>query len=81
MAGQTDAAAKLFRHVYLTFPLSGEAQAAKTQLAVIGAAAPISAEERLTHADALYRAGRFNDAVEEYRALANEPELSPGAEE
>jgi soluble lytic murein transglycosylase len=79
MAGQTDAAAKLFRHVYLTFPLSNEAQTVKAQLAVIGAAAPISAEERRTHADALYRAGRFNDAAEEYRALANEPELSPGA--
>ena len=78
MAGQTDAAAKLFRHVFLTFPLSNEAQSAKTQLAVIGAAAPISAEERRTHADALYRAGRFNDAAEEYRALANDPpESSP----
>ena len=79
LAGQTDAAAKLFRHVYLTFPLSSEAQAAKTQLAVIGSAAPISAEERRTHADALYQAGRFNDASEEYRALANDSELSPGA--
>jgi len=80
MAGQTDAAAKLFRHVYLTFPLSNEAQTAKAQLAVIGAAAPISSEERRTHADALYRAGRFNDAAEEYRALANDSDLSPGAQ-
>ncbi len=71
LAGQTDAAAKLFRHVYLTFPLSNEAQTAKTQLAVIGAAAPITAEEQRAHADALFRAGRYNDAAEEYRALAN----------
>ena len=77
LAGQTDAAAKLFRHIYLTFPLSNEAQTAKTQLAVIGAAAPISAEEQRTHADALFRAGRYNDAAEEYRSLANSAELSP----
>ncbi len=76
MAGQTDAAAKLFRHVFLTFPLSNEAQVAKTQLAIIGAAAPLTPEERRNHADALYRAGRFNDAAEEYHALANDPSES-----
>ena len=77
MAGQTDAAAKLFRHVYLSFPLSNEAQIAKAQLGVLGPAAPITPEERRTHADALYRAGRFNDAADEYRALSNDPQLSP----
>ncbi len=76
MAGETDAAGKLFRHVYLTFPLSNEAQVAKTQLAVLGVAAPITPDERRAHADALYRAGRFNDAGEEYRALANDPSES-----
>ena len=76
MAGQTDAAAKLFRHIYLSFPLSNEAQTAKAQLAVIGAAAPISSEERRAHADALYRAGRYNDAAEEYRVLASASDLS-----
>ncbi len=75
MAGQTEAAAKLFRHVFLDFPLSSEAQVAKTQLAVIGGAAPLTPEERRNHADALYRAGRYNDAAEEYRALANDPSV------
>ncbi len=79
MAGQTDAAARLFRHVFLDFPLSNEAQVAKTQLAVIGSAAPLTPEERRNHADALYRAGRYSDAAEEYRALANDPSI-PGAE-
>jgi len=73
LAGQTDSAAKLFRHVFLSYPLSNEAQVAKTQLAIVGAAAPLTPEERRNHADALYRAGRFNDAAEEYRALANDP--------
>ena len=80
MAGQTDAAAKLFRHVFLAYPLSNEAQQAKAQLAVVGAAAPLTAEERRAHADALYAAGRWNDAGEEYRALANDPaEADPAA--
>ncbi len=80
MAGQTEAAAKLFRHVYLSFPLSVEGQVAKTQLAIVGAAAPLTAEERRNHADALYKAGRYADAAEEYRALANDPaEASPEA--
>jgi soluble lytic murein transglycosylase len=79
MAGQTDAAAKLFRHLYLSFPLSNEAQTAKAQLAVIGAAAPITPEEQRAHADALYRAGRYADAATEYRALAAAPTLSDTA--
>jgi soluble lytic murein transglycosylase len=79
MAGQTDAAAKLFRHVFLSFPLSNEAQIAKTQLAVVGAAAPLTPEERRNHADALYKAGRYNDAAEEYRALASDPAESGAA--
>jgi soluble lytic murein transglycosylase len=73
MAGQTDAAAKLYRHVFLNYPLSNEAAQAKIQLAIVGAAAPLTAEERRAHADALYKAGRFNDAADEYRALANDP--------
>jgi soluble lytic murein transglycosylase len=75
MAGQTEIAARLFRHVFLTYPLSNEAQIAKTQLATL-AAAPLTAEERRTHADALYRANRFNDAGEEYRALAGDSAVS-----
>jgi soluble lytic murein transglycosylase len=77
MAGQTDPAAKLFRHVFLNYPLSNEAQIAKAQLS---AAAPLTPEERRAHADALYKAGRFNDAGEEFRALANDPsESNPAA--
>jgi len=79
MAGQTEPAAKLFRHVFLTYPLSNEAQVAKSQLAIVGAAAPLTADERRTHADALYKANRFNDAAEEYRALANDPAVSDEA--
>jgi soluble lytic murein transglycosylase len=73
LAGQTDQAAKLFRHVFLGFPLSVEAQQAKIQLAQNSAAAPLTVTERRTHADALYAAGRYSDAEEEYRSLASDP--------
>ncbi len=74
LAGNTDDAAKGFRHVYLSYPLSAEAQQAKAQLQVIGAAAPLTVAERQRHADALYAAGRYSDAAEEYRSLAADPQ-------
>lgn len=78
LAGQLDQAAKLYRHVYLGYPLSTEAQQAKAQLAQIGAAAPLSVGERRAHADALYSAGRYGDAEDEYRALAKDPAADAG---
>ena len=39
MQGNVDEAARLYRHIFLTFPLSNEGQQAKAQLAVVGAAA------------------------------------------
>ena len=73
MAGKTEEAAKIYRHIYLSYPLSGEAQQAKGQLATIGEMAPLTVAERRAHADALYGAGRWNDAAEDYRALAADP--------
>jgi soluble lytic murein transglycosylase len=76
MTGNVDEAARLYRHIFLTFPLSNEGQQAKTQLAVVGAAAPLTMAERRAHADALYAGGRYADASEEYRALANDSSAS-----
>jgi len=73
LAGRQEEAAKTFRHLYLAFPLSGEAQQAKTQLATLSSMAPLTVAERRSHADALYNAGRFNDAADDYRALAADP--------
>ena len=72
MTGNTDEAAKLYRHIFLGFPLSNEGAQAKAQLAVVGAAAPLTMGERRAHADALYAGGRYAEAGEEYRALAND---------
>lgn len=78
MAGRIPEATPLFRHVFLGFPLSNEAAVAKTQLAALGATSSLTVEERSRHADALYKAGRFSDAGEEYRALANDPAVTDG---
>jgi soluble lytic murein transglycosylase len=79
MTGGLDEAAKLYRHIFLGFPLSNEGQQAKAQLAVVGANPPLTMAERRAHADALYAGGKFADAGEEYRALANDPKLDPQA--
>ena len=76
LAGDTDAAAKSFRRVYLGYPLSAEASQAKTQLQSMGAQAPLTVAERQRHADALYAAGRYNEAGEDYRALAADPSVN-----
>jgi len=72
MTGNVDEAARLYRHIFLGFPLSNEGAQAKAQLAVVGAAAPLTMGERRAHADALYAGGRYAEAGEEYHALAND---------
>jgi soluble lytic murein transglycosylase len=79
MTGSVEEASRLYRHIFLSFPLSNEGQQAKAQLAVVGATPPLTATERRSHADALYAGGRFNDAGEEYRALANDSQSDPQA--
>ncbi|HEY3988186.1 MAG TPA: transglycosylase SLT domain-containing protein [Acidobacteriaceae bacterium] len=73
IAGDTGAAARSFRRVYLGFPLTPEAAQAKTQLQTMGANAALTVAEREHHANALYAAGRYNEAYDDYRALAADP--------
>ncbi len=77
LSGNTDAAAKTFRHIYLGYPLSSEAAQAKLQLQTLGAQAPLTVGERRGRADALYAASRFGEAGDEYRALASDPQADP----
>src|SRR6202012_591223 len=78
MAGRLPEATQLFRHTFLGFPLSSEAAVAKTQLAALGATSSLTIEERSHHAEALYKAGRFADASDEYHSLASDPAVSDG---
>jgi soluble lytic murein transglycosylase len=79
MAGNADEARRLFTHVYLTFPLSGEATLARKQLVSSGAITGLSATQRSRRADALYSDHRYSDAEDEYRSLAAEESLSDSA--
>jgi soluble lytic murein transglycosylase len=77
--GSIEEASRLYRHIFLGFPLSDEGQQAKTQLAVVGATPPLTMAERRAHADALYAGGHYSDAGEEYRALAHDSQSDPPA--
>ncbi len=72
MTGSVEEAGRLYRHIFLGFPLSSEGQQAKAQLAVVGATPPLTADERRAHADALYAGGHYSEAGDEYRALAHD---------
>lgn len=67
MAGNTGAAASLYRGIYLGDALSNEAANAKSQLAVLNV--PLTAAERKQHADAMFNAKQYGMAAAEYRAL------------
>jgi soluble lytic murein transglycosylase len=79
MAGRSAEAQEQFRRVYLNFPLSYEATQARAQLVSSGTLASLPPEERRHHADALYAAGRYSDAEEEYRSLAADSSLGESA--
>jgi soluble lytic murein transglycosylase len=67
VSGNTDAAAKLYRGVYLKDPLSSRAIDAKNQLAMMNV--PLTVAERKEHADAMFNAHQYGDAGIEYREL------------
>ncbi|MGB6132028.1 MAG: transglycosylase SLT domain-containing protein, partial [Acidobacteriaceae bacterium] len=72
LASRTAQAQQLYEHVYLNYPLSIEAGYARTQLQSSGVLSTLPPDERRRHADALYEAGHYSDAGDEYRALAAE---------
>jgi peptidoglycan lytic transglycosylase len=74
-AGDLPKAAAIFRNIYLTMPLTGEADMAVTELKKIGTAAsvpPPSVDERRTRADLLLKGRRYADAANEYKDLLDE---------
>jgi soluble lytic murein transglycosylase len=75
LSGDSNHAAPLFRKIYATQPLTTDATQAASQLQAIGM--PLSAAERKTHADVLFNAKRYGDALAEYNAIGkNNPQLS-----
>ncbi len=71
LCGKTTEAAVVYRKLYLTQPLSGEAANARVQMQAIGAP-PLTLAERRAHADKLFSAKRYAEASESYHGLARE---------
>lgn len=76
---QNDEAERVFKHLLLGHPLSAEAEVARARLTAMGAETSLTAAELRSLGDAYYNAGRYELAVEQYRALARNSQL-PAAE-
>ena len=72
-SGQGAKAIALYRSLYLNQPLSNEAGQASVQLSLLGAGP--SAAERKVHADQLFNAKRYSEAMNEYALIRNDPSL------
>lgn len=68
--GKSQEAIKTFKTVLLAYPLTNEALTARAKLLELGAEASLTSTELRGLADAYYKAGRYELAGEEYRALA-----------
>jgi soluble lytic murein transglycosylase len=73
---QKDAAVAAFKRVLLEHPLSSEAQIARARLTQVGAESTLTMADLRSLGDAYYNAGRYGDALEQYRVLARSAELS-----
>jgi soluble lytic murein transglycosylase len=68
--GQSQAAIAAFKRLLLDHPLSAEAQIARAQLTALGAESTLTTAELRSLGDAYYKAGHYNEAAEQYRALS-----------
>jgi soluble lytic murein transglycosylase len=75
MLGEESEAARIYKRLLLSHPLSAEAGTARAKLAALGAEASLSLTELRSLGDAYYNAGRYANAEEQYRALAGNASL------
>jgi len=68
--GQSQQAQQLFKHLLLGHPLTAEAQIARARLTAMGAESSLAPTELRSLGDAYYNAGHYEEAAEQYRALA-----------
>jgi soluble lytic murein transglycosylase len=74
--GEKDAAERSFKSLLLSHPLTQEGQTARARLTEMGAGATLTGAELRSLGDAYLKAGRYNEAAEQYRVLALAPGLS-----
>jgi soluble lytic murein transglycosylase len=70
--GQVPEAGAIYKHVLLAWPLSFEAQQARTRLTQLGLESTLTPAEVRSLADAYYKAGHYEEASEQYHALARQ---------
>jgi soluble lytic murein transglycosylase len=68
LSGDLGQATLLFKALYISQPLSTEANQARQQMQAMGV--PLTAAERKTHADQLFNAKRYGEAGDEYHSIA-----------
>jgi soluble lytic murein transglycosylase len=68
--GQNDEAGRIYKHVLLTWPLTFEATTARTRLTALGLESSLTSAELRSLGDAYYNAGHYQEASEQYHALA-----------
>jgi soluble lytic murein transglycosylase len=73
--GQTQQAESLYKRLLLAHPLSSEAEIARAKLTLMGAESRLTTAELRSLGDAYYNAGRYENAEEQYRALARQSSL------
>jgi soluble lytic murein transglycosylase len=77
--GQTQDAERIFKRLLLGHPLASEAQIARAKLTAMGAESSLTAAELRSLGDAYYNANRYEEAAEQYRALARSAGLNAQA--
>jgi soluble lytic murein transglycosylase len=74
--GRTGEAASLYKRLLLGHPLASEAEIARAKLTGMGAETSLTTAELRSLGDAYWNAGRYEDASEQYRALARQSSLN-----
>jgi len=77
--GRRDDAVGIYKRLLLAHPLSQEAQKARARLTSMGAEGTLTTVELRSLGDAYYSAGHYEEAAEQYRALAQKSGLDESA--
>jgi soluble lytic murein transglycosylase len=76
---RNDDAVHIFKSLLLAYPLANEASIARARLTSLGAEDTLTPDELRSLGDAYYKAGRYEEAAEQYRALVLKGALDPQA--
>jgi soluble lytic murein transglycosylase len=73
--GQSEQAESLYKRLLLAHPLTSDAEIARAKLTAMGAETSLTTAELRSLGDAYWNGGHYEDASEQYRALARQSSL------